>query len=90
MYGKDGAAGQHELNVTAQVTLQVEASGISIPTVFFVQPDSSQDCLVGMNAALALGLSFLDCNGKPLRKAGSVPVATASVNLIRTKAIYTS
>ena len=52
-----------------------------------MQPDSSQDCLIGMNAAPALGLSFLDRNGIPLRMAGSVPVTTASVNLIRTKAI---
>ena len=76
-------AGQHELNVTAQVTLQVEAGGTSVPTVFFVQPNSSQDCLIGMNAAPALGLLFLDRNGIPLRMAGSVPVTTASVNLIR-------
>ncbi len=80
-YGKDGAAGQHELNVTAQVTLQVETGGIS------VQPDSSKDCLIGMNTAPALGLSVLDRKGKPPRVAGSVPVSTASVNLIQTKGI---
>ncbi len=86
-YGKDGAAGQHELNVTAQVTLQVETGGISVLTVFFVQPDSSKDCLIGMNTAPALGLSVLDRKGKPPRVAGSVPVSTASVNLIQTKGI---
>ena len=32
----------------------VEADGVSIPVVLFVQPHSSQPCLLGMNAAPAL------------------------------------
>ena len=87
LYGKDGAAGQHELNVTAQVTLPVETGSNSVQTVFFVQPDSSQDCLIGMNAAPALGLSFLDRDGKPLRTASAVPTTSSSVSLVQTKAI---
>jgi hypothetical protein len=42
LFGKDGKAGKHELGVTAQVTFQVEADGISTPVLLFVQPDSSQ------------------------------------------------
>ena len=34
LYGKDGAAGKHELNVTAQVTLSVSAGGISQHRLF--------------------------------------------------------
>jgi hypothetical protein len=41
LFGKDGKAGKHELGVTA---FQVEADGISIPVLLFVQPDSSQPC----------------------------------------------
>ena len=87
LYGKDGAAGQHELNVTAQVTLPVEADGISVQTVFFVQPESSQDCLIGINVAQALGLSFLDRKGQPLRRVSTVPTTIACVGLVQTKAI---
>ena len=53
LYGKGGAAGQHELNVTAQVILPVETGGVVVHIIFFVQPDSTQDCLIGMNAAPA-------------------------------------
>ena len=46
LYGKNGAAGKHELNVTAQVCLPVETGGAAVQTIFFVQPDSSQKCLL--------------------------------------------
>ena len=84
LYGKDGAAGQHELNITAQVTLVVTAGGVSVPIVFFIQPDSTKDCLIGMNVAPTLGLSFLDNQGKPLRTRGSQSLTNPSVNLIQT------
>ena len=35
-YGKDGSAGKHELNLTAQVCLQVETGGVIMQTIFFV------------------------------------------------------
>ena len=71
----------------ASVTLSVSADGISTLTVFFVQPDSSQDFLVGMNLAPALGLSSLDGKGAPLRTVGPGPDASALVSLVQTKAI---
>lgn len=37
---------------------------VSVPVL--VQPDSDQACLVGMNMAPLLGLSFLGANGQPL------------------------
>ncbi len=87
LYGKDGTAGQHELNVTAQVTLPVEAGGLWVPTVFLVQPDSTQDCLIGMNAAPAFGLSFLDRQRTPLRAVTADKMTIASVSLIHTRAV---
>lgn len=38
LFGKDGKVGKHELRVTAQVTLNVEADGISVPVLLFIQP----------------------------------------------------
>ena len=72
-YGKDGAAGQHELNITAQVTLLVADGGVSVPTVFFIQPDSTQDCLIGINVAPTLGLSFFDNQEKSVGLEGPSP-----------------
>ena len=57
------------------------------PLFFFIQPDSTQDCLIGMNVAPALGLSFLDNRGKPLRTRGSQSLTNASVNLIQTQPV---
>ena len=84
LHGKDGAAGQHELNITAQVTLVVAAGGVSVSTI---QPDSTQDCLIGMNVAPTLGLSFLANQGKPLRTRGSQSLTNTSVNLIQTQPV---
>ena len=86
-YGKDGAAGQHELNITAQVTLLVADGGVSVPTVFFIQPDSTQDCLIGINVAPTLGLSFFDNQEKKLRTRGSQSLTNPLVNLIQTQPV---
>ena len=87
LHGKDGAAGQHELNITAQVTLVVTAGGVSVSIVFCIQQDSAQDCLIGMNVAPTSGLSFLDNQGKPLKTRGSQSSTNASVNLIQTQPV---
>ena len=50
-------------------------------------PDSTQDCLIGMNVAPTLGFSFLDHQGKPLRTRGSQSLTNASVNLIQTQPV---
>ena len=87
LFGKDGKSGSHEIKVTAQVTLQVEADGVSVPVLLFIQPNSSQPCLIGMNAAPALGLTFRDAKGRPLRKAGTVVPGNSRVSLIQSKAV---
>ena len=88
LFGKDGKAGKHELRVTAQVTLRVEADGVSVPVLLFVQPESTQPCLIGMSAAPALGLKFLNAKGQPLRQA-ALPAARnpSVVSLIHGKAV---
>lgn len=66
LFGKDGQRGGHELVITAQVDLILTADGVSVVVPVFVQPDSTQECLLGMNAAPLLGLTFLDGKGQPL------------------------
>ena len=63
LFGKDG---RHEIKITAQVDLQIQAGGKEVTIPVFVQPNSSQDCLLGTNASIPLGLQFLDSKGKPL------------------------
>ena len=51
----------------------------------FIQPDSEQPCLLGMNAAPSLGLSFCRANGEPITcKANPTQSVSASVCLIQT------
>ena len=66
LFGKDGEGGGCELVITAQVPVTVEADGESTWIPVFVQPDSKQQCLLGMNALPALGLTMLRANGEPL------------------------
>ena len=67
LYGKSG----QELKVTGELTVTVEAGGRSVSVPVFVQPQSGQKCLLGMNVCPALGLSFKDGDGKPLREQGT-------------------
>ena len=67
MYGKDGPKGGPELLVTAETNLTLMVDGETVLIPVFIQPVSSQACLLGMNAAQPLGLLFLDNKGKPLR-----------------------
>ena len=87
LFGKDSTAGKHELNVTAQVTLKVEADGVSVPVLLFIHPDSAQPCLIGMTAAPALGLFFLNARGLPLRRTTMVKAKLPSVSLIQSMAV---
>ena len=64
LYGKS----DKQLEITAQLTVNMVADGRSVRVPAFVQPHSEQKCLLGMNASPALGLSFTDGKGVPLRK----------------------
>ena len=66
LYGKDGAGRGHQLNITAEIdlTLQLDCKCIRVPV--FVQPDSSQMCLLGMNAIPLLGIRVICADGKVL------------------------
>ena len=67
LYGKDGPKGRNQLRVSAQVDLPVKSGGKTMSVTMFVQPDSTQDCLLGTNASLPLGFKFVDGEDRPLR-----------------------
>ena len=48
--------------------LNVEADGKSVRVPVFIHPHSDQKCLLGMNACPALGISFTDGKGLPLKE----------------------
>ena len=67
LYGKDGHDGGRELCITAQVSLMFKLKSRTVTVPVFVQPNSSQRCLLGMNAIPLLGLQVTHCDdGRPL------------------------
>lgn len=83
LYGKDGPGGGHELVVTAQLQTTIEADGESVCVPVFVQPQSEQPCLLGMNALPALGLTLTHANGEPLIVKGEPNCKVAHVRLVQ-------
>ena len=67
LYGKS----ESQLRVTAQLTVTITADGKSLDVPVFVQPECNQKCLLGMNICPALGLTFKDSKGQPLREHGA-------------------
>ena len=51
----------------------MEVDGKSVRVPVFVQPHSDQKCLLGMNACPALGVSFTDGKGAPLKEHTHTP-----------------
>lgn len=68
--------------ITAQVQVTIEADGESACIPVFVQPDSKQLCLLGMNALPALGLTMLRANGEPLTVKEESNPGVAHVRLV--------
>ena len=66
LFGKDGRRGGCELAITAQLKVRIEVDGLLANVIAFVQPDSEQQCLLGMNALPALGLTVRRANGENL------------------------
>ena len=57
LFGQDGRRGGCELVITAQLKVRIEVDWLLANVIAFVQPDSEQQCLLGMNALPALGLT---------------------------------
>ena len=65
LYGKEGTKGK-PLDITAQVMLTFSCDGRKVTVPTFIQPESEQHCLIGMNVILFLGITVRRANGKPL------------------------
>ena len=83
LYGKDGKKTKSELNISAGVLLTMEADSTQIQTPVFIQPDSDQSCLLGMNAAPSLSLQFLRANGQPLKSTAKSTIAEQHFSLAK-------
>ena len=77
-YGKGG----EQLVITAQTKLTVEADGRSVIVPVFVQPDSSQACLLGNNVLMHLGVKVQRANGDPVKLVGG-EVNQSQVRLVQ-------
>ena len=84
LWGKDG---KYQLDITAKVTLTMEAGGKAVKVPVFLQPDSQQPCLLGMNAAPALGISFLDAHDAALRQQSPLSSPHAKVRLVQASVV---
>lgn len=87
VFGKNGAGGGRELVITAQLQANIEADGESTCATVFVQPDSEQKCLLGMNVLPDLGLSITRANGEPVLVKEDANPIVAHVKLVHTCAI---
>ena len=71
LYGKDGEKGGKELQITAQLPLVFSVDSKSVTVPVFVQPDSEQACLLGVNAIPLLGIRVIRCNGESILSRGT-------------------
>ncbi len=65
----------------------MEAGGKAVKVPVFVQFDSQQHCLLGMNAAPALAISFLDERGVSLRQESPLLSPFATVSLVQASVV---
>ena len=79
LYGKDGPGGGRQLTITAQLQLTFTVDDESVNVLVFVQPDSEQPCLLGMNAIPSLGITVLRRNGMLLQNPSLHPRSQESV-----------
>lgn len=61
------------------LTYSCDGRKVTVPT--FIQPDSEQPCLIGMNVIPFLGITVRRANGKPLH---AVIEQAAQVRLVQT------
>ena len=88
LYGKVGPKGGKELTITAQISLTFTSGNKSVSVPVFVQPDSEQVCLLGVNVISALGFKVLNNDGSLIlpRDAGNSDTPTpviSTVSLVR-------
>ena len=78
LYGKEGTKGKPQV----ELTFSCDGRKVTVPT--FIQPESEEHCLIGMNVIPFLGITVKRANGKPLH---AVPEHVAQVRLVQTTTI---
>ena len=66
LYGKDDKKGSNQLVITAQVPLVFTLDNIICSVPVFIQPNSEQACLMGMNVIPLLGIRIVRSTGMPV------------------------
>ena len=79
LYGKDGETRGKQLVITAQFPLVLSFGDRSVRVPVFVQPDSDQACLLGINAIPLLGINVLQDSGKPIVSHAPTGIAECGV-----------
>ena len=87
LYGKDGVAGGQQLLITAQLDVTFELDGECVHAPVFVQPGSSQACLLGMNVIPSLGIKVTRASGASLCSVSGHEGGTAKVGLVKSVCI---
>lgn len=87
LFGKDGQKGGHELVITAQLNLTFSVDGRSVNIPTFIQPESEQGCLLGMNVIPQLGIKLVRDNGEIILPAREADFDVAEVRLVSAVAI---
>jgi len=81
LFGKASKGGNCELTITAQVSLTFTADGHSVTVPTFIQPDSEQDCLLGVNVLPLLGISVVRSNGETILAPNAEELTVAKIHL---------
>ena len=89
LFGKGGQPNNRKLLITAQVMLNITADGKSVSAPLFIEPDSEQKCLLGMNVAPLLGLKFTRSNHQ-LQSEANQSVAQVRVVWVALNVPYSS
>ena len=82
LFGKASKGGNCELTITAQVSLTFTADGHSVTVPTFIQPDSEQDCLLGVNVLPLLGISVVRSNGETILAPNTEELTVAKIHLV--------
>ena len=68
--------------------MTIEADGESVCVSVFVQPESEQNCLLGMNVLPDLGLTVCRSNGESLIVRESAEVTITNVMLLQSNVVF--
>lgn len=87
LIGKDGVECGQQLHITAQLGVTLSLDGECVHAPVFVQPNSSQPCLLGMNVIPGLGIKVMRASGEGLCGLPNCESEATSVSLVASVAI---